>query len=72
MDPKFYSWKEVLDAIGSNGKNVLLHYQAPMDTRPSLVYCSRRGNGRKIRVDPRTNQADTFWADESHLDRFSW
>lgn len=60
---KFSTWSEVLEWKG------LLWYWAPMDFRPVLVSVKRRGQGQKLRVDAGT-QADPFWAESGHLDRF--
>ena len=64
---RFHSWDDVLNHVRT-GKPI--SYQAPMDTRPRSVVATSRGNGRKVRVDPLSRDADAFWADESHLDRF--
>lgn len=66
---KFPSWIAVLTWIESGYE---IFYHAPMDRRPVRV-TARRGKGShryKVKVTPRTNDADPFWTDLEHFDRF--
>ncbi len=65
----FPTWDAVLAHVRA-GKRTWYH--APLDHRPCYVSAKVRGNGRKVRVDPMSRDADAFWADEGHLDRFRW
>ena len=67
------TWDEVLEAAKQKR---YLYYKAPLDYRPTLVSLSWNVNHpRMVRVIPPVtkgpNGADPFWADESHLLRFS-
>ena len=67
------TWDEVIEAAK---KGCCLYYKAPLDYQPTLVLLSGYANNpSRVRVIPPVtkgpNGADPFWADESHLARFS-
>ena len=63
----FLSWAVLLEYIAGGGR---VAYQAPLDYRPRIVHVVKVFKNGKIRLDPLSNEADTFTADEKHLDRF--
>ncbi|OPZ35979.1 MAG: hypothetical protein BWY99_02108 [Synergistetes bacterium ADurb.BinA166] len=63
----FASWAQLLDHV-RKGKPV--SYKAPFDRAHRQVKASVRGKGQKVRVDQGEQDADPFWADKGHLDRF--
>lgn len=65
----FATWAAVIAYVRRTG---FAWYKAPLDARPVHVRCFVRGkHPRKIRVHPaRWREADPFWADAGHLDRF--
>lgn len=62
----FDSWAEVL-AAARNGEP--LWYKAPLDYSARRVHPSYV-KGRRIRIAKPSSDADAFWADSGHLDRF--
>lgn len=68
---RFDTWEQVLEAA-RNG--VQLWYEAPMDAAQAYpahqVQVVRVYKNGKLRVDPLSNQADTFTCDAGHLYRF--
>ena len=67
MYERFSTWADVLAFVDRGG---WLHYHAPMDLRPTSVRVVKRFKNGKLKLDPGTNDADPFTADEKHLDRF--
>lgn len=62
----FRNWAEVQAYVLTYG---IAWYLAPMDRAP--VACRAETKGRRIRMfPPRSSDADPFWADAGHLDRF--
>lgn len=65
---RFASWPDVLAHVAA-GLPVL--YQAPLDHWPRSVVATVRGlRPTKVRVNPLCRDADAFFADAGHLDRF--
>jgi hypothetical protein len=62
----FNSWQDVIDHVNAD---LPIFYRAPMDARPRRIAAAVR-SGCKIRVYLLTNDADSFTADERHLERF--
>ncbi len=65
----FKSWDDVLSFAARGGR---LFYQAPLDVYAVEVTVVKVYKNRKLRIDPRTRDADKCTADEGHLDRFRW
>lgn len=61
------TWQDLLDAVSDDRS---IYYQAPLDHTPHYVHCTRRGKGKKVRVDPMNRECDPFWADYTHIGRF--
>lgn len=66
---RFDSWPDLLAHIRAGGS---VRYHAPLDVRPVSVLATVRGrtDRAKVRVIPCSRDADPFWADAGHLDRF--
>lgn len=63
------TWERVHE-IAMRGGQVM--YRAPLDYRPRQVTIQGGAkNKTRVRVYPPTNNCDPFWADATHLDRFS-
>ena len=61
----FNTWREVLEHVRSGAQ---LYYHAPFDLEPAMVG-AKTVRGGKVRIVPRTSDADAFTADRKHLDR---
>lgn len=68
---QFDTWAQVIAHVFDNKP---IWYQAPLDVRPvpvtAYVIVKTGKYTRKVRVIPPSSDADSFWADAGHLERF--
>lgn len=67
MWQRFDTWTDVLNAASRGDR---LGYQAPLDSSPRSILVTKIYKNDKLRIDPLSNQADSFTADAGHLSRF--
>lgn len=63
----FLTWDDVLRHARAGHQ---LWYQAPLDRHPWSIRVVKVFKNGKIRIDPMSNDADNFTADNGHLTRF--